>query len=534
MKMLKLEPAHRSEFLVTTVLYQAIVCVMMACFGYAAVQLGQRLVPQWQNQYLVPISIAAAIEAMWTERMIKDTSMFSLEWFYHRAAEWIVILAALKGMLYLLRGPAQILKDVLLWDEDFFNTFFTSEYLAAVLITLLIWVFATQFMHVLLQLEESLEDLALESEGVAVKDRQIIRRDLESLVFRSGLLLLVIIAVIHMDLSFLHPSHVSLRTNVLLLLVYFLLGFVLMALSQYFILRGRWYLQKIPVSPGIAAQWASYSLLLLGASAILVLLLPTGYSAELFRSLQMGVLFLVGLVSYLLLLLAASFFLLLQFLSRSSAQMPFRPAPLPPPPLLQATPEEPDLLLQVLKSFLFWTFFFGLIFFSFRYYFSQRKNILDEWKEKSSTRWLAILIQWLLRRWQRLNRQVEAGVETGVRSLGMSAAGTRLHLPSVTGVVRGLPPRHQVLLTYASMLRWNEKMGFSRKDAQTPQEYARILTASIPSAAAEIDAITQRFVEARYTRHEILLADADQMREQWGRLKSRIRAHRLERDGLLD
>lgn len=528
--MLKLAPAQRSEFLVTTVLYQAIVCVMMGCFGFAAVQLGQRLVPQWQNQYLVPVSILAAIEAIFTARMIRDTSMFSLEWFYHRAAEWVVILVVLKGLLYLLNGPAQILKDVLLWDEDFFNTFFTTEYLATVLITLLIWVFATQFTQVLLQLEESLEDLALESEGVAVKDRRIIRGELESLVFRTGLILLVSIALVHMDLSFLQPSHVSLRANVLLLLVYFLLGFILMALSQYFILRGRWFLQKIPVSPGIAAQWTSNSLLLLGGIAVLVLLLPTGYSTDLFRTLQTGVLFLAAVVSYLLLLLATPFFLLLQFLSRSSAQMPFRISPLTPPLLPQATPDEPDLLLQILKSFLFWTFFFGLIFFSFRYYFSQRKNILEQWKEKPSTRWLAILIEWLLRRWQRLDQQVEAVVEAGVRNLGITAARTRLHLPAMAGMARGLPARHQVLLTYAAMLRWNEKNGFSRKDAQSPNEYAKILAASIPSAAAEIDAITQRFVEARYTRHEITLSDAERMREAWGRLKSRIRAHRLEGD----
>ena len=518
----KLLPTSRSELLVPIVLYHILVAGMITCLSFAIMQLGQRVNPEWRNQYIIYSSIAIALEAMITTRILRQYPLYSPEWLMYRVTEWIVILVAMKGLLYVVYNPAQILTDVLRWDEDFLNSFFTIEYIAVIIIALFIWVVTTQFIGILLDLEESVDELDVELEGLAVKDRQSMRTGLLGMIFSIGLILLVIVALIHLNLSVLLPSRFSLRANVLMLLGYFLLGFTLMAESEYFIQKARWYLQKIPSSPAIGSRWALYSLLLLISISAIVILLPTGYTSDLFRYLQFGVGILLGLISYLILLLSLPFLWLMQLLTKVAPGLALQPPqlmPMAPPPV----PAEPDLLVQIIKSLLFWTIFLSVIVFSFRYYFGQQSELLDRWKNRPILRWLAALVERLLKRWHRMNRRLEAVVEAGINQFRMNPIGQHLNLPPFLTINPWLPARHQVMMIYFAMMKWNEQNGLARKHAQTPFEYAQIISKMVPDGKPEIDLITFWFIEARYTLHEIRPEDVERVRSTWNGLKIRLR-----------
>lgn len=509
---------HR-EFLPSIVLYHVMVLVMMGCLGYAIQELGSRLLPAWENHYLLPLVLFVTVEAMATGRLVHEYYVFSSGWFASRFTEWIVLLVLFKAFLYLLHGPAQILKDVLLWDEDFFNTFFTPEYMAIILISIFIWLIASQFISYLLDMEESVEELDLESQGVVIRDRKNMHRVLAAMIFGVGLMLLILIAFVHIDLAILPPSFASLRGDVLVLLLYFLVGFFLLAQSEFFVLRARWYLQNIPASQNLGARWALYSLILLLMIAAVVALLPTGYTGALFRYIQIGVALLLTIVSWLVMLIITPVLLLIQLLSRNLTPTPLTAPPIKPPDLPPPGPFEPDIILQLLRSLIFWTIFLSIIVFSFRFYLSQRKDWVEQLKKRRATRWLGLLIEWLQRRWRRAGRRVESAVESAALRLRQAARASKIRFPGVLAVTRRLPPRTQVLLLYIGMLRWNEQNGLPRKRTQSPAEYALALTQRVPAGRNEIDTITHWFVEARYTRHEIHPEDAERVREDWSKLK---------------
>jgi hypothetical protein len=306
---------------------------------------------------------------------------------------------------------------------------------------------------------------------------------------------------------------------VLVLLLYFLVGFFLLAQSEFFSLRARWYLQRIPASGRIGINWAVYSLILLVIIAVAVAFLPTGYSGPLFQTLQRAVGFVLAIATYLVMLAMLPLLMLVQWLMSSMAPRTLSDQPAQPPVVPPPAPFEPDVILQVLRSLLFWTIFVFGVYFAFRYYFGQRRDWIEQLKRRPGLGWLGRLLEWLARRWRRLERRVEAASEEAAGRLRAAARARHLRLPGILAVGRRLPARAQILLLYASMLRWNEQNGIHRPRAQTPIEYGRALAERLPACRSEIDAITAGFMEARYTRHEIRPEEAERVREAWSRLK---------------
>lgn len=507
----ELPRARKSEVLFLVILYHLLITGMVICLTYTGVMFFHRILPGWQNDYLVWVGMAVCIEALLAARLVRNTAVFSLEWFTQRCSEWIVLLVCLKVLLYLLHDPAQILQDVLLWDDSFWVTFFTPEYMAVVAAAMAVWLISSQFAHLLIDFEESLDELDLESEGMVIRDRRQTHHALRVMIFGLGLVLVVLVALTHLPTELLEPPTTSLRAAVLILVVYFSLGLLLMALTQFFIQRARWYLQRTPASPGIAIRWALYSLLLLMVVAGLVSMLPTHYSAQLFTDLQFFIGLLMGLVVYGVMVIITPFLYLIQLLAARFPGAGIETPPVRPPVPPQIEPQDPDIYMMLLRSLLFWTLFFSAIVFSFRYYLSLRKESLEELAQRRGWSWLARLIGWIKKRWGRVNRRVEAAVEDSLDSLrGAAARGFRGR--GGRAALGRLPARVQVLLAYQKMAAWSQRNGLPRGRAQTPYQYAARIGEIAPALQHEIDALTGLFMEARYTRHPISAADAERAR----------------------
>jgi hypothetical protein len=87
-------------------------------------------------------------------------------------------------------------------------------------------------------------------------------------------------------------------------------------------------------------------------------------------------------------------------------------------------------------------------------------------------------------------------------------------------------PRERLLYYYLTALRRAGKEGYPRRAPQTPREYGEYLKPKLPEAHREVDALTQAFVEARYSRHPIEPDRVGRVRTVWQRVMEALRALR--------
>ena len=76
---------------------------------------------------------------------------------------------------------------------------------------------------------------------------------------------------------------------------------------------------------------------------------------------------------------------------------------------------------------------------------------------------------------------------------------------------------------YLAMLRRGGEGGHARRPAQTPYEYAHALESQIPEIDQDVDGLTEEFIEARYSRHDIPPEHVGLVRRYWERIKRALR-----------
>ncbi|MDD5127503.1 MAG: DUF4129 domain-containing protein [Dehalococcoidales bacterium] len=74
---------------------------------------------------------------------------------------------------------------------------------------------------------------------------------------------------------------------------------------------------------------------------------------------------------------------------------------------------------------------------------------------------------------------------------------------------------HPARQIYRQFLKWTAKRGFPRPTFQTPYEYLAALRELIPASDAELNFITQQYVNIRYGMAPPSEADLDRLRETW-------------------
>jgi hypothetical protein len=88
---------------------------------------------------------------------------------------------------------------------------------------------------------------------------------------------------------------------------------------------------------------------------------------------------------------------------------------------------------------------------------------------------------------------------------------------------RRLSPRQQVQFYYLAMLRRGSERGHARQPTQTPYEYARTLESQVPEIDQDVDGLTEEFIEARYSQHNIAPEQVGVVRRYWERIKRALR-----------
>ena len=104
-----------------------------------------------------------------------------------------------------------------------------------------------------------------------------------------------------------------------------------------------------------------------------------------------------------------------------------------------------------------------------------------------------------------------------------AAAPTAGPPPLDLGRRRAVTPREQIRAYYLAAVRRAGQSGVPRADNATPLEYVRELKEHWPEAEAELDELTEAFVEARYSPRPIDHPMVARVKAEWKRLRERLR-----------
>jgi hypothetical protein len=513
-----------------------LVAALVGCVAYAAAEFARVFWPQVSLAFLVIAPMVAAVEAGYSSQLMRHRRLFTDEVIKFRAIELLLLLILIKAGTLLGQSPAEILATLRAWPHNP-GRILDVETVLGIVLGLIAWRTTTVVMNDLRRLGEPPE-----------KSRYYVS-PLDNLATRffwgGGILLLLIglssigrIAPAWTDRSSLWPLLARLRQStlpdmVLILLAYHMLGLVMLGQIHLRLLRKGWAAQSLAVDETLGRRWLTASLALMGLALLVAFALPTGYTVGVLRILGLALAWVMRALAYLGSLLFFLFGLLLApllaLLFGSGELLPPAqgvPQFQPPAPLPEAGGPPPEWLLAM-RTVLFWGLALGVVIYVVSSYLRDHPELLAwiaGWRPLAWLRRLWAALRRLLGRWEvtvqrRLARlSPRRAPETSVprrpfRFLRLSA----------------LSPREQILYYYWSVLKRAERWGVPRQPAQTPREYGEALESRLPEVEAEVDELTEAFVEARYSQHPVDSTNAQAVKGDWQKVKSSLRA--LKRSG---
>ena len=500
-----------------------LVCLMMICLMLTVKQFGERLMPGWEGSYLPWFGFLVSLEALFSARTTRKLTIFSSEWFGYRVGEWVLIAILLKLVQYLTAVPVSQWAAIEALRTNFISNFLNGEYLLAVVLVFFVWLICSQYAEDLQVLE--VDYLALSDsipKGIA-DERLRARHSLVNHVFIHGAIMLVLVTLVRLDWEFVFGQRPPVRSGAIYLLVYFMLGLALLSQTQFTVLHGRWNWQRIELDRELAFRWAIYSMVFLAFIALLALVLPTRFTVGFLTLLGylINLVFFVGAtIMQLLIFLLVSLFSVFVPGVESGVETPITP---PPSPRLPPAPSQPAPWLELAVSALFWGVLLAVIGFSVYQYFSHHQDLWGRIGKIPGLTWLNRFWSWFRILFGVLNETITSVVKSGIRLVRRPLVEPHLAKRWRYINLRKLSPKERVYFFYLAMIRRGNEAGHPRGNDQTPYEYERTLRASLPDLGQDLAGMTETFVEARYSRHEVSEETADLVQQWWAKLRRVLR-----------
>lgn len=526
--------SERISILVSFVLVSA----MLVCLVISFVQLGELVILGWHGGYLIPLGFGVALFSMYSARAARRLSFPEGEWWLYYLTGWVVILVALKLAYYTANGFALLPGDLVLWGDDFARYFFNSEYFFGIFVLFIVWLFAYFFSLDLLALEVDAWELSIERESGISEPRTQMRDRLSGMVLGIGIMITVMAAMLRYEKMAAWFNLPEMRGGVSNLLIYFLLGLALLSLTQYNMLRISWIMDKLAIRPEVARSWIGYSGMFIALVAFMAWLLPTSYSMGFFDTMNYLAMLGTWLVTLIIGILVTPIFLLLGFLSQLFGGGNEGSAPLPEPPSLPAPVNAVQQTgafpwVELLKSAAFWLAFLLVVGFSLYYFLRENQALLDIFRRLPFFSALKRFWDWLRVTWGGASRQLSQSLGEGWQRLRQRFSHPAAQQSWQYVNLRRLSPRQQVLFYYLALVRRGGEQGAPRNPAQTPYEYSQTLLETFSSigeppaqtegAPQDISALTERFMEARYSQHPVTGREASLARRYWEHIRRFLR-----------
>jgi hypothetical protein len=317
--------------------------------------------------------------------------------------------------------------------------------------------------------------------------------------------------------------------GVLNVIVYFILGMTMMALSHFAELRASWAWEKIPIAQGLTRRWLWSAFIFLLLTAFAAFMLPTRYTLGFLTTAGYLLSWLYTILYSLMMLILLPLFLLISFLvsffSHSGEEGAAPEQVLPQiEPLISPPADLP--WFEVLKAVLFWAVFIGVIGYAFYQYLDQNKELLARLRMIPFIRWLSGWVGGIFMDLEHARKQAAAELQKRIRDLRIRSFRSAGMKSFRYFSLRRLSPREKVLFFYLALVRRGNESGLPRRTWQTPNEYARDLEASLVELEEDVEGLTGSFLEARYSQHEITNERAGFARRCWESLRKALHPKR--------
>jgi hypothetical protein len=515
----------------------ALVFLMMGCTILTISILIDSLFPEWHTAILAGAALLVVIDRLYTYRQMKSLTFLSTEWLISIGTQWVVILLVIRLLLSYSYGIASLRNDLYLFASGNIEKFFRLEYVTGLLLAFVVWTLTRLFLDLIDEIGLD-QRMALGEENVMPDNLVPAHQRMVSLVLILGIVLVVLTAMTRMNLRsmFMASGKIpgvefsSFSGAEAGALLYFIFGLGLLSLSRLMSLHTHWNRQRIPVSSGnLTKQWGVYSLLFLLLLGLIVGILPAGDSVGFFSLIFMVFgfifrvfLFLTQLIIGLILVIFSLPFLL--FGKDAPAVPESTPPPLPTFPSAPVLPPASNEILAMLRSVLLWGGLIVVVLFALTQFFRQHGGIVPALRKSRITNWLLLAWQWLYRNVEKTSGDLSRLVAAGWQSMTARLEGNRV-LPAMRLIrPRSLDPRRQIYFYYLAMIRRGGEQGVPRQPSQTPSEYAILLEKELPSAAEEVDSLTDAFVEARYSKQDVDPGKASFVKTLWERIRHALQS----------
>jgi hypothetical protein len=510
---------------INVVMTHSLLVLMMGCVGLVISQVMRRLAPGWPYASLPWLCILISMEAMASWYITQRAADLEVSPITSLIIEWIVLLILLRLFLSLNSGVGHLFQEIPLWQRDFLGHFFDTQYVFFILLSAGVWGLTRFFVGDLAETRGDELIINVEAVGGVSSDRYSVRQRMATVILTIGFFLVALTALLFLDARYVSKVLYISRAGLLALIFYFLFGLALLSQVQFSVLRARWIWDRIDFDPGLLKRWTIFSLFFLALVSAVAFILPTGYSLGLLATLRYLLNILVVGLYAIFFVLAIPFVWLMSLLGKGKVQEQ-PPEQLPPPQMPQMPdqgPSAPVPWIEFLKSLLFWVIFLGLIGYAFFHYIRQNQALMEKLRKVRLFNWLAGTWKWfvgVLRGW---NVEIGAAVQAGLQRLRLRRESAQQQLAQRFVNPRRMTPRQRVMFFYLAMVRRGSERGLPRQPDQTPAEYARLLHRNLEEVDQDIEAITGDFMEARYTRHEIVPDRAARVRQAWEHIKRALK-----------
>jgi hypothetical protein len=528
----EITPARGSGWWVENLLRPILIAVMMVCLAAPLVRIMEWVLPGWQGTYFLVFCFLAGLEGILSERSLRKRRITGWAYLGSRAAEALILLIILKVVNYLPKGLDQLLAEAALWHLKP-ETIITSVDVFTSVVFLALWAGSLDVGRLVKELDlvearqrppedkTSTEYYLWLTEPPVVRDRQERLTDLVDAFMWGGILLLLAMALSHFMLPQAPPS-------VLAVLLYFVLGIALLTQARFSVTQAGWQAQDIPIEPGIGRRWLVWAFIFLIGIALVALLLPTWYSLGPLQALlalvgliTQGFFFVISFLYYLFILITS-----LLFPGMQPPEEP--PVPLPPAPIVEPAPTggTPQPWLEILASISFWALI--LIIVGYTLLRVWRDRFSDSEGGKALQIWWEQIREWWQALWKRLRLQgLDIPAWLARRRAALVARDPLARKPFRFLFPGRLPPRELIRYFYLSTTRRAAQAGQPREKSQTPYEYQASLDQQYPELEADLEGLTDAFVQARYSAEPLDKEDATAVKPLWQRIKAFLRRQRI-------
>ena len=296
-------PTQDSQRFITFINF-ILVSGMLACFAFVTNKFIGILYDGWNTVGLPVLTFLIAFESLLVLYVRSRVLRQRGNPFLAIAAEWILILVVSKVFLLLQPGGEGLWQTVRSWQGNLFQGFFDMTYVLLIFFLFVIWGLTRIFSPPLYQLEEDQELIEQEKLGVTFNDRQEARRSLMGLVFFLGFVMVGMTVLLKGNVQFVPFVKTPTRAFITVLMIYFALAFIFLALNQYAILKARWYFNDIQVNPDLGKRWLLFSLVFILIVVLLTVFLPTDFAfgfLPVAQALFTVALYIFGLIQFLFL-----------------------------------------------------------------------------------------------------------------------------------------------------------------------------------------------------------------------------------------